>query len=296
MYSVKTISPEGIPEVPKFHRCFLGFAAQKKRFIKSCRHFIGVDGCHLKDPYGGVLLSAVSMDANGEGIDPITFMSDRQKGLVDVVQACWPNARTMNDVRAVDENAYRWMIDNEVTSWSRHAFDLESKSDHVTNSMCEVFNSWLGDNRELPILSLLELYKRRIMKRMQARAKCGADWVIAIPPVIHKKINSLFEVARSVDVIWPGSEEFEVKDNNILPRRGVANKILSIAKSKREDKLHPLKQVKRVKVQVKCLAIVKDDRLYWVCLGCVFGGNGEEVRCVLDVFSSGNGEEVKEKK
>ncbi|KAJ0051857.1 hypothetical protein Pint_00652 [Pistacia integerrima] len=127
-------SPDRIPEVPKFYRCFLDFVAQKKGFI-------GVDGCHLKDLYGGVLLSIVSMDANDDifplaiGINPIIFMSDRQKGLVDVVQACWPNARVMNDVRAADENAHWWMIDNDVISSLRRAFDLESKSNHVTNNM-----------------------------------------------------------------------------------------------------------------------------------------------------------------
>ncbi|KAJ0046704.1 hypothetical protein Pint_04755 [Pistacia integerrima] len=114
MYNVKSVSPEGIPN---FQRCFLGFAAQKKGFIEGCRHFIGVDGCHLKGPYGGVLLSAVSMDANSgifpvaiticeienkelwryfmtllkefiRDIDPITIMSDRQKGLglVDAIR------------------------------------------------------------------------------------------------------------------------------------------------------------------------------------------------------------------
>ncbi|KAJ0020301.1 hypothetical protein Pint_31925 [Pistacia integerrima] len=284
MYNVKSVSPEGIPN---FQRCFLGFAAQKKGFIEGCRHFIGVDGCHLKGPYGGVLLSAVSMDTNSGifpvaiticeienkeswryfmtllkefigDIDPITIMSDRQKGLVDAIQTCWPNAsvrhcarhvyanfrkkfpglrlrnlfwavsraaniidfqQAMEKVEAVDREAHRWMIENDVRSWSRHAFDLDSKSDHVTNNMCEVFNSWLGENRELPILSLLEHYRRRVMVQMQARAKARNDWVTTVPPVVHRKINGLIESARNIEAIWPGSDEFEVVDNNCLPSR-----------------------------------------------------------------------------
>lgn len=75
-----------------------------------CRQFVGVDGCHLKTPHGGVLILTVAVDANN-GIFPlavaicerenmdswgwflqlfkehieiedgmeITFMSDRQK-------------------------------------------------------------------------------------------------------------------------------------------------------------------------------------------------------------------------
>ncbi|KAJ0015205.1 hypothetical protein Pint_21536 [Pistacia integerrima] len=130
MYNVKSVSPEGIPN---FQRCFLGFATKKKGFIEGCRHFIGVDGCHLKGPYGGVLLSAVSMDANSGifpvaiticeienkeswryfmtllkefigDIDPITIMSDRQKGLVDAIQTCWPNASVRHCARHVYAN------------------------------------------------------------------------------------------------------------------------------------------------------------------------------------------------
>ena len=42
----------------------------KKGFRNGCRPFIGVDGCHLKGPYGGVLLAAVSLDGNC-GLFPI---------------------------------------------------------------------------------------------------------------------------------------------------------------------------------------------------------------------------------
>ena len=55
---------------PTFHRMFLSFDAQKLGFLEGCRPFIGVDGCHLKGPYGGVLLSAVALDANS-GLFPL---------------------------------------------------------------------------------------------------------------------------------------------------------------------------------------------------------------------------------
>ncbi|KAK2663076.1 hypothetical protein Ddye_001650 [Dipteronia dyeriana] len=47
-----------------FHRLFLSFQAQNQGFLKGCRPFIGLDGCHLKGSCGGVLLSAVALDAN----------------------------------------------------------------------------------------------------------------------------------------------------------------------------------------------------------------------------------------
>ena len=108
---------------PTFHRMFLSFKAQRLGFLDGCRPFIGVDGCHLKGPYGGVLLSAVALDANS-GLFPLavciceketqsswewflcnlkihlkfpsdrnlTFMSDRQKGVIQALQKHFPCA------------------------------------------------------------------------------------------------------------------------------------------------------------------------------------------------------------
>ncbi|XP_031266842.1 uncharacterized protein LOC116125254 [Pistacia vera] len=219
-------------------------------------------------------------------IDLITIISDRQKGLVDVIQTCWSNAsarycarhvyanfrkkflglrnlfwavsrvsniidfqQAMEKVEAVDREAHRWMIENDVRSWSRHSFDLDSKSDHVTNNMCEVFNSWLGENRELPILSLLEHYRRRVMVQMQARANARNDWITTVPPTVHRKINGLIESARNVKDIWPGSDEFEV---NLLALTFVVFALF------REGKLHQPQQVRHVNIK----ATVKGSRYF----------------------------------
>ncbi|XP_027152483.1 uncharacterized protein LOC113752574 [Coffea eugenioides] len=98
---------------PAFLRIFVSFRAQKLEFLEGCRPFVGFDGCFLKGSFGGVLLTAVALDANNiifplpfavaecESKDtwrwffyyffeffgpfdhskPLTFMSDRQKGL-----------------------------------------------------------------------------------------------------------------------------------------------------------------------------------------------------------------------
>ncbi|KAA8541320.1 hypothetical protein F0562_025283 [Nyssa sinensis] len=49
---------------PLFKRIFIAFDALFKGFKAGCRTFIEIDGCHLKGPYGGVLLAAVSLDRN----------------------------------------------------------------------------------------------------------------------------------------------------------------------------------------------------------------------------------------
>ncbi|KAI8535722.1 hypothetical protein RHMOL_Rhmol10G0195600 [Rhododendron molle] len=107
---------------PVFQRMFVVYAAQSRGFLASCRPIIGLDGCHLKGPFGGQLLSAIGKDAN-EQMYPLavvvveaetkdswmwfldnlldvigrpeekewTFISDRQKGLVETFNQMLPS-------------------------------------------------------------------------------------------------------------------------------------------------------------------------------------------------------------
>ena len=61
-----------IPQYPVFQRFYFCFDALKKGFVEGCRPFIGMDGCHLKGPYGGVVISAVGLDGNN-GLFPLAF-------------------------------------------------------------------------------------------------------------------------------------------------------------------------------------------------------------------------------
>ncbi|TXG49133.1 hypothetical protein EZV62_025008 [Acer yangbiense] len=109
-----------------FQRMFVSFEAQMKGFLEGCMPFIGIDECHLKGPYGGVLLSAIALNANsslyplayciyeGETFlnwswfleqlrvflrypakKPICFMSDRHKGVISALKMQWPRASIM---------------------------------------------------------------------------------------------------------------------------------------------------------------------------------------------------------
>ncbi|KAH9700194.1 SWIM-type domain-containing protein [Citrus sinensis] len=90
-------------------------------FLNGCRPFTGIDGCHLKGKYVGVLLAAIATDAN-KGIVPlavcvceientetwtwflehlhnylndgrqVTFISDRQKRPLNAIPNTWPSA------------------------------------------------------------------------------------------------------------------------------------------------------------------------------------------------------------
>ena len=107
----------------RFLRMYICLAPLKEGFLDGCKPVIGLDGCHLKGPLGGILLTAVGTDPN-DGMYPIawaqveaennsswdwflgllkddlnivndgnyTFISDRQKGLVNALENHVPMA------------------------------------------------------------------------------------------------------------------------------------------------------------------------------------------------------------
>ncbi|GAV63327.1 hypothetical protein CFOL_v3_06846, partial [Cephalotus follicularis] len=55
-----------------FKRIFFCFYSVKVGFLKGCRPFLGLDGCHLIGPFGGVLLVVVFADGD-IGFFPVAY-------------------------------------------------------------------------------------------------------------------------------------------------------------------------------------------------------------------------------
>lgn len=113
----------GVEGELRFQRIYMCLGALKSGFLTGCRPIIGLDGCHLKSAFGGILLSAVGRDGNDniyliavaavesenksswewflellfEDIGSVddkgwVFISDRQKGLLLMFSERWPQA------------------------------------------------------------------------------------------------------------------------------------------------------------------------------------------------------------
>ncbi|KAL0456480.1 UNVERIFIED_CONTAM: hypothetical protein Slati_0987200, partial [Sesamum latifolium] len=119
----------------RFNRFYVCFGALKPGFQVGCRPIIGVDGCHLKGPHGGILLTAIGVDPNNN-LFPIayavvnkecretwewflivlnhdlnivrdyefTFMSDKEKGLMQALEKVFPGSDHRCCVRHLHNN------------------------------------------------------------------------------------------------------------------------------------------------------------------------------------------------
>ena len=63
---------------PKFKRMYIRYNAQKVGFLDGCRPFVGLDGCHLNDRFGGQLFSAIAKDGN-DNIFPVAMVVIEQE-------------------------------------------------------------------------------------------------------------------------------------------------------------------------------------------------------------------------
>lgn len=71
----------------------------------------------------------------------------------------------MDKMKVLNKDAYDWLEKLAPNTWVR-AFFLEfPKCDILLNNNCEVFNKYILEARELPILSMFERIKGQIMSR-----------------------------------------------------------------------------------------------------------------------------------
>ena len=119
----------------------------------------------------------------------MTFMSDKQKGLVEAIGELWEHCEhrfcvrhlyanfkkkfkidmirnkvwqaarsskvedfveVMEQIRRIDERAWRWLTEKPATQWSRSHFRTYPKCDMLLNNFCEGIN---GD-RTMPIYTM----------------------------------------------------------------------------------------------------------------------------------------------
>ncbi|XP_012836375.1 PREDICTED: uncharacterized protein LOC105957010 [Erythranthe guttata] len=196
----------------RFDRIYMCLHALRMGFLAGCRPLIGVDGCHLKDKHGGVLLTAVGVDPNNN-IYPIAYALVEKETretwdwFLTIGQAfksiLWKAARAttvnefsrnMEEMNELDENAFQWLNDKPPQNWSRSHFNTHPRCDMLLNNGCESFNSSILEAREKPIVSMLEWIMEYLMTKLQKnRDRAEKKWSGDLCPKIKKRIHNNIE-------------------------------------------------------------------------------------------------------
>ncbi|KAK8696438.1 hypothetical protein V6N13_001573 [Hibiscus sabdariffa] len=255
--------------------------ACKEGWKVGCRRIIGLDGCFLKGYFQGYLLSAVGVDAN-DCIYPITyaavesenmsswywfveilktdleidnsfnicFMSDKHKGLKEVIEdvfpytearkcvrhmytnfkekykgqalkdALWMAARAtylqefkiaMEQLKALSEADYTWVKDKDPAQWSRSHFSNRSKCDMLLNNHCESFNKSISEARDKPILTMMETIRTKIMVRIVSKREAVEKCKGLLCGKIQKKLDINIEAFIRFWPTYAGAHKYQVE-------------------------------------------------------------------------------------
>ncbi|KAI4350092.1 hypothetical protein L6164_010613 [Bauhinia variegata] len=271
----------GNPTDNCFQRLFISFQASIYGFLNACRPLLGLDRTYLKSKYLGTLLLATGFDGDGalfplafgvvdeenddnwmwflselhnlleintENMPRLTILSDRQKGIVDGVEANFPTAfhgfcmRHLSDsfrkefnntvlvnlleqaaqaltviefeakileIEEISQDAAYWIRRIPPRLWATAYFEGQ-RFGHLTANMVDYFNPWILEASGLPIIQMMECIRRQLMTWFNERRETSMQWTSILVPSAERRVAEALERARTYQVLRANEAEFEV--------------------------------------------------------------------------------------
>jgi hypothetical protein len=113
------------------------------------------------------------------------------------------------------------MIKTAHEHWCRAFFRLGSYCDYVENNLCELFNNAIMRARFFPIISSMEIIRRKVMARIAENKENSKGWCGTIFPNIFKKLKLNVKRSNICQVLFNDTQGFEVMEGTW--RRFVVN-------------------------------------------------------------------------
>ncbi|XP_044483237.1 uncharacterized protein LOC123209322 [Mangifera indica] len=271
----------GNPTDNCFQRLFISFQASIYGFLNACRPLLGLDRTFLKSKYLGTLLLATGFDGDGalfplafgvvdeenddnwmwflselhnlleintENMPRLTILSDRQKGIVDGVEANFPtafhgfcmrhlsesfrkefnNTMLVNllweaahaltviefeakilEIEEISQDAAYWIRRIPPRLWATAYFE-GTRFGHLTANIVESLNTWILEASGLPIIQMMECIRRQLMTWFNERRETSMQWTSILVPSAERRVAEALECARTYQVLRANEAEFEV--------------------------------------------------------------------------------------
>lgn len=264
-----------------FQRLFISFQASIYGFLNACRPLLGLDRTFLKSKYLGTLLFATGFDGDGalfplafgvvdeendnnwmwflselhnlleintENMPRLTILSDRQKGIVEGVEANFPTAfhgfcmrhlsesfrKEFNNtmlvnllweaaqaltvlqfeskilqIEEISQDASYWIRQIHPRLWATAYFE-GTRFGHLTANLVESLNTWILEASGLPIIQMMECIRRQLMTWFNERRETSMQWTSILVPSAERCVAEALERAHTHSVLRANEAEFEV--------------------------------------------------------------------------------------
>nr|GEX37696.1 hypothetical protein CTI12_AA159120 [Tanacetum cinerariifolium] len=143
-------------------------------------------------------LSLLSDDLNLNDGAGLIVISDGHKSGLQFKRLFWKAAaRSMNEqflevmeeIKALDGNAYTWLVDHDPNTWCRAYFEVDRSCAAFENGISESFNSKILSARGKPIITMLEDIRVYIMKRVWFLNKTAMELNDSITPFARRHLE-----------------------------------------------------------------------------------------------------------
>ena len=119
--------------------------------------------------------------------------------------------KKMDELEALSPTAHDYLRNIDPSVWSRSWFHTYSKSDLVVNNLCECFNSYVLQARDKPIISMVEMIRKKLMRRYQQKREGIRSCSSRLCPRAVEKLESIGEEASHCLPTYAGDGFFEVE-------------------------------------------------------------------------------------
>jgi hypothetical protein len=118
----------------------------------------------------------------------------------------------MEELKGISPDAYDYMSKIDPSTWSKAWFSTFPKCDLIVNNLSECFNAWILKQRDLPIISLMEMLRKKLMKRYQKKREGIIKMDGRICPKFLERLDELSPDASHCNGVYAGDGFFEVTD------------------------------------------------------------------------------------
>lgn len=116
----------------------------------------------------------------------------------------------MERIKSMNDKAYEWLMKRDPTTWSLHGFDHYCKSDMILNNGAESFNSCILEAREMPIESMCEWIRRKLMTMFVNKRNAMRKHTWVLTPKAMEKIEAAKKEALTRCKCYGQDDKYEV--------------------------------------------------------------------------------------
>ncbi|XP_057440306.1 uncharacterized protein LOC130732221 [Lotus japonicus] len=117
----------------------------------------------------------------------------------------------MQQIKAINEDAYKWLMTIPTIHWCRHAFSFYPKCDVTMNNLSEAFNCTILVARDKPVITMFEWIRKYLMNRFATLREKSKGWKGNVMPKPRKRLDREINYSGRWVATWVAQGLFQVE-------------------------------------------------------------------------------------